>query len=48
VRDGDTLALLCFRIYGDSACYIDVAKLNGLDRIEPLKAGTALKFPERS
>lgn len=45
VRDGDTLPLLCQRIYGDDAYYMDVARFNGLPALRSLKPGTTLQFP---
>ena len=45
VRDGDTLPLLCDRIYGDSGYYIDVARFNGLVDFRRLEPGTRLHFP---
>lgn len=45
VRDGDTLPLLCERIYGDPGYYIDVARFNGLVDFRRLEPGTRLHFP---
>jgi hypothetical protein len=45
VRDGDTLPLLCHRIYGDSRYYLAVARGNGLTRFRALPAGLKLHFP---
>ena len=45
VRDGDTLPLLCHRIYGDSSYYVDVARFNGLHAFRALKPGLLLHFP---
>ena len=45
VQDGDTLPLLCYRIYGDSSYYIDVARFNGLHVFRALKPGATLHFP---
>jgi nucleoid-associated protein YgaU len=44
VRDGDTLPLLCHRIYGDSRHYLDVARANGLTTFRDLAPGTVLRF----
>jgi nucleoid-associated protein YgaU len=44
VRDGDTLPLLCHRIYGDSRHYLDVARANGLCTFRDLAPGTMLRF----
>lgn len=45
VTEGDTLPLLCHRIYGDSRYYIDVARFNGLHAFRALKPGLTLHFP---
>lgn len=45
VKDGDTLPLLCHRIYGDSGYYVDVARFNGLASFSRLKPGSTLHFP---
>jgi len=45
VKAGDTLALLCFREYGDSKYYYQVAKFNGLTDIKELTPGMKLLFP---
>ena len=45
VRDGDTLPLLCERIYGDSRYYMAVARFNGLRQFRALTPGMALHFP---
>lgn len=45
VQDGDTLPLLCERIYGDSRYYAAVARLNGLRQFRALQPGTQLHFP---
>jgi hypothetical protein len=45
VRDGDTLPLLCNRIYGDPAYYAEVARFNGLREFRRLKPGSQLRFP---
>jgi hypothetical protein len=45
VRDGDTLPLLCHRIYGDPAYYPAVARFNGLADIHRLEPGSRLRFP---
>jgi hypothetical protein len=44
VRDGDTLPLLCHRIYGDSRHYLDVARANDLSTFRDLAPGTMLRF----
>ncbi len=48
VGPGDTLPLLCSRIYGDSIYYTKVAEANGLTGFRELAAGTVLAFPPLS
>jgi phage tail protein X len=45
VRDGDTLPMLCKRIYGDSRYYTAVARFNGLREFRQLPPGLRLHFP---
>jgi phage tail protein X len=45
VREGDTLPLLCWDVYGSSAWYVQVARANGLDGFRDLPAGMQLVFP---
>lgn len=45
VKAGDSLPLLCFRIYKDSAYYMEVAKRNGITNFRDIKPGTRLLFP---
>lgn len=45
VVDGDTLPLLCERIYGDSRYYMAVARFNGLRQFRSLTPGISLHFP---
>jgi len=45
VRQGDTLPLLCQRIYGDPGYYIDVAAYNQLPDFRLLRPGLQLHFP---
>jgi len=45
VRDGDTLPLLCHRIYGDPGYYLDVARHNRLTDFRVLRPGAKLHFP---
>ncbi len=45
VVKGDSLPLLAFRIYGDPAYYLEVARVNGLDDFRVLVPGTKLRFP---
>lgn len=45
VKDGDSLPLMCYRIYGDARYYMDVARTNGLVNFRSLTPGTELVFP---
>jgi len=45
VKAGDTLPLLCHRIYGSSTPYTQVARVNGLSGFRALTPGTRLLFP---
>ena len=45
VKAGDTLPLLCYRIYQNSAYYPDVARINNLTHFNDIKPGMQLKFP---
>jgi hypothetical protein len=45
VKAGDTLPLMCYRIYGDPKYYLKVAEVNDLDNFRSLKPGTELIFP---
>ncbi|HEX4164612.1 MAG TPA: hypothetical protein VHZ55_03995 [Bryobacteraceae bacterium] len=45
VLAGDTLPLLCHRIYNDSSYYPEVARFNELDDFRNLRPGTQLLFP---
>lgn len=45
VQAGDSLPLLCFRIYKNSAYYLEVAKFNGITSFRNIKPGTRLSFP---
>lgn len=45
VVEGDTLPLLCQRIYGDSRYYPEVAAFNGLREFRRLQLGSRLHFP---
>ncbi len=45
VKAGDTLPLMCYRIYGDPKYYFAVAEKNSLDNFRSLKPGTAILFP---
>jgi nucleoid-associated protein YgaU len=45
LRAGDSLPLLCHRIYGDAARCVQVAQANGLDSFRELEPGTRVVFP---
>jgi hypothetical protein len=45
VKEGDTLSLLCYREYGDSKYYYQVAQFNGLTNFKQLTPGMKLVFP---
>lgn len=45
VQAGDTLPLLCQRIYRDPSRYREIAALNGLDGFRTLPPDTMLRFP---
>ncbi|MEP1781603.1 LysM peptidoglycan-binding domain-containing protein [Reichenbachiella sp.] len=45
VKEGDTLPLMTYRIYGDASYYLEVARVNKLSNIRQLKAGTKILFP---
>lgn len=45
VRAGDSLPLLCHRIYGDAAYYPAVARFNGIANFRALRPGRKLVFP---
>ncbi len=45
VKAGDTLPLLCYRIYQDCMYYPEVARVNNLTHFSSLKPGMQLKFP---
>ncbi|PRC93446.1 hypothetical protein S2091_1833 [Solimicrobium silvestre] len=45
VQAGDTLPLLCDRIYRDSGYYMEVARVNGLSSFRHLQPGMSLRFP---
>jgi hypothetical protein len=45
VVDGDTLPLLCHRVYRDSSYYPEVAQINRLTNFRRLKPGSVLLFP---
>jgi hypothetical protein len=45
INKGDTLPLMCYRIYGDSRFYIQVARVNGLSNFRDLQPGEEIFFP---
>jgi len=45
VKAGDTLPLLCYRIYQDASYYPEVARINKLSNFRFLEPGTRLYFP---
>lgn len=45
VSAGDTLPLMCYRIYGDSRYYLEVARVNKLKDFRNLEAGSQIIFP---
>lgn len=45
IRDGDTLPLLCYKIYKNSGYYLQVAKINKLRNFRQLVPGSKLIFP---
>lgn len=45
VRQGDTLPLMCYRVYGKSELYLEVAKANNMTNFRQLKMGTKILFP---
>lgn len=45
VKAGDTLPLMCYGIYGSSAYYPEVARVNGLTDFRQLAVGARILFP---
>ena len=45
VREGDSLPLLAYRVYGDAAFYLEVARVNKLVNFRRLEAGRRLTLP---
>jgi hypothetical protein len=45
VKDGDTLPLLAYDIYGDGQFYLEVARVNKLVNFRRLRSATRLSFP---
>ncbi len=48
VKSGDTLPLLCSRVYNDSSYYLAVAEVNGIAHFRDIKPGQKLYFPPLS
>lgn len=45
VKEGDTLPLMSYRIYGDSKYYLEVARVNNIVNFRKLKTGQEIFFP---
>ncbi|OCA03063.1 LysM peptidoglycan-binding domain-containing protein [Akkermansia glycaniphila] len=45
MKESDTLACLCYRIYGDSLFAGEVARFNNLNGFRDIPAGTSILFP---
>ena len=45
VRAGDSLPLLCQRVYGDAAYYVDVARHNRIVNFRAIRPGQKILFP---
>lgn len=45
VKQGDTLPLMAFKIYGDSKYYLEVAKANSITNFRKLSVGQRIFFP---
>lgn len=45
VKAGDTLPMLCYKIYKDSSYYLAVARINQLHNFRQLQPGQLLRFP---
>lgn len=48
VKAGDTLPLLCYKIYRDCSYYLEVARINRLTCFRTLQPGMKLRFPPLS
>jgi len=44
-KAGDTLPLLCYRVYRDSSYYLEVARANNITNFRDIKPGSKLHFP---
>lgn len=45
VKAGDTLPLLCYRVYKDCSYYLEVARVNNITNFRDLTPGSRLHFP---
>jgi hypothetical protein len=45
IKAGDSLPLMCYRIYGDANYYLAVARVNRLDNFRRLTPGQKIFFP---
>ena len=45
VKEGDTLPMMAFEVYGDSSYYLEVARVNNIVNFRHLKPGTEIYFP---
>lgn len=45
VKAGDTLPMLCYRVYKDCSYYLEVAKINSITNVRDIKPGSKLHFP---
>lgn len=45
VKAGDSLPLLCYRIYKDCSYYLEIARINKLTNFRQLQPGQTLSFP---
>lgn len=43
--EGDTLPVMCFKIYGDTKYYLEIARINNMNHFTRLKAGRKVIFP---
>ena len=45
VLAGDNLPIMCYRIYGDSSYYLQVAQHNGITNFREIEPGMEIEFP---
>ena len=45
VKAGDTLPLLCYRVYKDSSYYVEIARINNMTDFRDIRPGIKLLFP---